>query len=166
MKAWMFGLIWLSLGIWLAWRSDRPAGDRAMMVLFWPLFLGGSTPQPAGPLERLRDAMGTPTPLIDELRAALGALQQREARITAALAGLSEHGEGEVARAQSRSRQMLQEARAQVRQQHEAALAAIEETATRLMLARESGNTDEISALLSTLRARMLAVEEVDGAHG
>jgi hypothetical protein len=159
-KAWLFGIAWVSLGTWLAYRSTRPRSEQAMMVLFWPLFLGNQAPS-ADPLARLRAALGEDTALISELREALSALTRRATRIDTELASLPPHGEGEVAQARERSRQMLIAARQQVRQQHQQALAAIEETSTRLMLARESGDVRQIEAVLGELRSKMLAVEEV-----
>lgn len=161
MKAWLFGVAWVGLGTWLAFRSTRPRSEQVMMVLFWPLFMGNQAPPATDPLSRLQAALGEDTALLSELRQALSALAQRAARIDAELAGLQPHGEGEVARARERSRQMLIAARDQVRQQHQQALAAIEETSTRLMLARESGDVGQIEAVLGELRSQMLAVEEV-----
>ncbi|MFT4975284.1 MAG: DNA anti-recombination protein RmuC [Myxococcota bacterium] len=161
MKAWLFGIAWVSVGAWLAWRASRPRSEQAMMVLFWPLFLGSSVPHAADPLARLRAALGEDTALLSELREALSSLTRRAARIDAELAGLLCEGEGEVAKARQRSRQLLIEARTKLRQQHQQALAAIEETATRLMLARESGDVSQIEAVLGELRSTMLAVEEV-----
>ena len=65
-------------------------------------------------------------------------------------------------RRRAASRVMLQSALDRVRVERQSAIAAVEEAATRLLLAREDGERGEVQALLMALRARLVAGEEVE----
>lgn len=128
------------------------------MLFFWPFFLG-DTPQKSSALIRLRSAMRPDDPaysLVNELERALQRMHSRQQRLDNALRDLDQSGE-----ANPRCRELLQQACKQTQQELNGVLAEIEETATRLILAREGGPGEEVSDLLGALHARMLSVLEV-----
>lgn len=173
MKALIFGAIWLCIGTVVAFRDPRPWAERLLAALFWPFFII-STPPPVGPpthapLERLRQAMGEG----DAAEALLGELERTVARLRARVERLSQAAEkvaggpsedSAMGRARGDSERLLQEARAKARLELEAALVAIDDAATRLVIAREAGQPGEVAALLAALRQRLLAEAEVDAA--
>jgi hypothetical protein len=168
-KALIFGLCWVGVGAALASRrrpGEGPA-ELALAVLFWPLFLaqGGGGPAPADPMDRLRRALGpgdAAAGLLGELEEALRRLAARQARVEAALRELRGAGEGPGTEVRRASEAMLRGALERVRAERHAALAAVEEAATRLLLAGEDGDRGEVEHLLQALRARLVAGEEVE----
>ncbi len=178
MRAALFGLLWLLPGVWLALRGrTRPAAERVLILVFWPFFLGAEGPVeaappswtcPEGPLGRLHQALGgdhAATGVVVELQRAVARLEDRLSRLDAALGQLASGEQGEVSEAlraaRSRSADLLEHARARCRGELDAALAAVEETATRLVIARETGSSTEVRGLLDSLRSRLHAAEEV-----
>lgn len=176
MKALLFGALWLAPGLLLALRrAERPLGERVLSLLFWPFFLftGDAAPPsqqaaPTGPLGRLHRALGADagaTAVVRELQQAISRLEGRLARVEAALAEveapLPSEESGSLAEARRRSATLLRETRGACLVELEAALAAVEETATRLVIVRERGSSDEVGALLEALRGRLQAAEEV-----
>lgn len=176
MKAVLFGALWLAPGLVLALRRvERPALERGLSLLFWPFFLFTGEPAvpraartPTGPLGRLHRALGGDagaTAVVRELQQAISRLEERLARVESALSELEHAGaapeEGSLAEARRRSASLLRDARDACRTELEAALAAVEETATRLVIARETGSSDEVGELLEALRGRLQAAEEV-----
>lgn len=166
MKAALLLAAWLAAGAFVAFRGPRAPGERLLALLFWPFFLG-APPAPAEPasLARLRRALGdgdAAADVVAELRSALDRLSARRARVAEELAGLGEGDGGDGARA--RSRELLTQALAAVERERARVEAAVEETATRLVLARDSGADDQVDALLGALRSRLSAAEEVSPA--
>jgi len=175
-KALVFGLLWVSVGVVVAARVGASRGERVLVLLFWPFFLvGGEEPEPElrrgrGPLSRLRQALGgedAAEAVVGELERAVERLERRLSRVDAAHAELDAAvgpgGDSDLARARRRSMTMLEEARERCRQELDAALAAVEETATRLVVAQETGSSVEVRGLLESLRSRLRAAEEVAG---
>lgn len=176
MKAVVFGLIWISAGVLIAVRTGGSRGERALVLLFWPFFLVGGdhteteAAQRPGPLGRLRQALGggdTAASVVGDLERVVARLERRLSRVEAAHAELDadvRSGEdSDLARARQRSAAMLGEARERCRRELDAALAAVEETATRLVIAQETGTSAEVQGLLASLRGRLQAAEEVAG---
>lgn len=161
---------WLMVGAWVAFRSQRPPGERALALLFWPFFLqgmpGAAAPAPVEPsLARLRRALGegdAADDVVAELSRALQRLRGRRDRLQAELDGLGEAAVGPVADARSRSRGLLAAARGRLEVELARAEGAVEETATRLVLAGEAGATADVEPLLEALRSRLSAAEELD----
>ena len=171
MKAWLFLALWLAVGLWLARQGERSPAERALALFFWPFFLGqgDEEPPPPSPLERLRTALGerdlAGQAIAEELERALDRLRAKLARVEGALAELPREGEGAVAQARAASRKLLESARQRHRRDLDAALAAMEEAATRLHLAQDASERGAVDALLRSLKDRLLAEEEV-GATG
>jgi len=178
-KAVVFGLIWISVGVVFAARSGGSRSERALVLLFWPFFVVGGVdaetdaPQNTGPLGRLRQALGggdTAAAMVGELERTVARLESRLSRVQAAQAELDGDvrpgGDSDLARARERSAAMLGEARERCRRELDAALAAVEETATRLVIAQETSSSAEVEGLLASLRSRLQAAEEVAGVEG
>ena len=179
MKALLFGALWLGPGVVVALRaSSRHPVERLLCLLFWPFFLFDTdeAPQPAagpvprGPLARLHRALGgddAASSVVLELQQAVARLEERLQRMDAALgelgpeAGAALPEADPLADARARSTSLLQEARTTCKSELDAALAAVEETATRLVIARETGSSAEVRELLASLRGRLQAAEEV-----
>lgn len=162
---------WLAVGLAVGLRGQRAPWERALAVAFWPFFLlvpaGGGVLQ-AGSVERLRAALAPDDPaqaLVDNLERALRRQQARVARLEEAVGRAGEvEGDGpELVAARRRSLALLVAARDRERAAVGAALAAVEETSTRLWLLRERGEPAEVDALLRGLAARLDADLEVDG---
>lgn len=156
MKALLFLGGWLCVGVVVATMRVEGPLERALALLFWPFFLvqPAQAPPRTGALERLRSALGPEAgseAFVEELDRALRSLRARLERVEGALAELDED--------QGTSRQLLEEARDRARQDLEEALAAIEESAARLVIAQSTGG--EVDAILAALRHRLLAAEEV-----
>ena len=171
MKAWLFLALWLAVGFWVARQAGRSSTERALALLFWPFFLGqgDDDPLPPSPLDRLRTALGerdlAGQAIAEELERALDRLRARLARVEGSLAELPREGRGAVAQARDASRKLLESAREHHRRDLDAALAAMEEAATRLYLAQDASERGAVDALLRSLKDRLLAEEEV-GATG
>ncbi len=175
MKAWLFVTGWVAVGAFLAFRpgSGRRGAEAALVLLFWPFFLAQAPPRAGAravdPLVRLRSALGEDPGaqvVADELECALDGVRDRLARVDRALTEISSDGDGAVGEARATSRLLLEEAQQRSRAELDEALAAIEEAATRLVLARESREAGQVDAILTTLRDRLLAVEEVEAWPG
>lgn len=169
MKALLFGVAWVGVGAVLATRRrGAGAAELLLMVAFWPLFLGGGADAPASvdPMDRLRRTLGpgdVAEGLLRDLGAALLRLAERQERVEGALRELATADlRGPAGEARAASRVMLQSALDRVRIERQSAIAAVEEAATRLLLAREEGERGEVEALLMALRARLVAGEEVE----
>lgn len=160
---------WLLVGVAVAFRGARPPGERALGLVFWPFFVGGqSEPDDAAPtdpaLARLHRALGegdAADDVVAELHRALGRLRARRDRVQAEIDALGADAAGPRADSQARSRALLEAARDRVGAELARAEAAIEETATRLVLAHEAGDAAEVGPLLDALRGRLGAAEEL-----
>ena len=168
MKALLLLAGWTAVGSWVAFRGERSVGERALALLFWPFFLGQDAPVEGPGLHpasaRLARALGegdAAGEVVAELSVALFGLEARQARVQDELAGLGPEVQGEVGDARRRSRALLTEALARLAAEQARAEAAIEETATRLVLAREAGQDEDVGVLLNALRARISAAEEL-----
>lgn len=166
---------WLAVGTWVAFRTQRPPGERALALLFWPFFLqgmpGASASAPIEPsLARLSRALGegdAADDVVAELSRALQRLRGRRDRVQAELDVLGAAAAGPVADARARSRALLEAARDRLEVELARAEGAVEETATRLVLAGEAGEagaTADVGPLLEALRSRLSAAEELDPA--
>lgn len=170
MKAAVLLGAWLSVGAWVALRGPRPPLERALAWLFWPFFLGESGPAPADvevdpTLARLQRALGegdAADGVVAELSRALGRLRGRRDRVQSELDALGAGPVGPVGDARARSRALLEAALARIHAELGLVEAAIEETATRLVLSREGGGGAEVGPLLDALRGRLAAAEELD----
>ena len=170
MKAGLLLCAWLLVGVWVAFRAPRSAGERALALLFWPFFLGDApvvaTSRHVEPsLARLRRALGegdAADDVVAELSRALARLRGRQGRVQAELDALGLGASGPVAEARERSRALLVAAFDRIQGELARAEAAIEETATRLVLAREGGGAADVGPLLDALRVRLAAAEELD----
>jgi hypothetical protein len=163
MRAALFGVGWVALGVLLIRRQNCPLGwfDRILFCLFWPFFLGDSEGrQPQAPLVRLALALEPDDPaeeLVHALRVAVDQLQHRLQRVERALMEL---GGGQASR-DSCSYGLLLEAREQTRAELTQTLQVVDEAATRLVLAREEDERAQVAQLLAELRARLEAGEEL-----
>ena len=158
MKVMAFGGAWLFVGALVAARNPQPPLVRGLILFFWPFFVVDIPEKPSA-IVRLRSAMHSDDPansLVGELENALERMHARQVRLGRALRELEGTASSNV-----RSRVLLQDAHDQYQQEFDAVIAAIEETATRLILAREAGSHEEVSALLGALHARMMSVLEV-----
>lgn len=164
MRAWIFAALWLGTGLLVATRGPRSPSERALCLLFWPFFLGETSPNAPAPLIRLQRALGTDPgaeALLASLERALDELRQRLKRLDAALLQLPDPGDGPLAQARQESRRLLEETRDAQRLELERALARVEQAATRLFLAQETADRGEVQRVLENLRHRLLAEEEV-----
>ncbi|MCB9780891.1 MAG: hypothetical protein H6742_20145 [Alphaproteobacteria bacterium] len=183
MDALLLLMAWTAAGVVVATRGARPAWERVLAVAFWPFFLAASLapaaetapvatePPSPSPVQRLRQALPAGDPALATVAAldrALSAQQARLSRLDRALAELVDGPDAGVdaaldaARGQSRA--LLSAARERERAALSEALAAVELTATRLWLLRETGEQQAMGALLDELAARLGAAEEVDAA--
>ncbi len=162
MKALLLLGLWIGAGMWFARLRTDPV-ERVMATLFWPFYVGAPNAlERPDHLTRLAAALGpglATDGLLSEVDAALRRVIARRQRVTAALEALGPiDGADEVRQA---SRRLLEEAQARIDAQLAAAHAAIADTATRLVLARDGDDPAELESLMSALRARLLASEEV-----
>jgi hypothetical protein len=170
-KALIFVGLWLGVGAFVSLRRPAPPAERVLAALFWPLFLLSPTGPAAAPradepapLRRLRAALGPADPaaaVVGELAAALARVDARAARLAAALAELGPDDGGAIGQARARSRELLDRSRQAAERERDEALAAIEEAATRLLVASEDGERADVAGLLRSLRARLDASREL-----
>ena len=168
MKALLLLAGWTAIGSWVAFRGDRTVGERGLALLFWPFFLGQEPPAAGAGLHpslaRLARALGegdAAEEVVTELSAALYGLSARRHRVQEELTGLGPEEAGDVGDARRRSRGLLTQALAALDGERAQAEAAIEETATLLVLARETGQDEDVGVLLRALRARISAAQEL-----
>lgn len=157
MKAALLLAAWLAVGLYIATRGGRRAcGGGAMVLLFWPFFLGQ---RPAMmPMDRLRGALAPfdpALPLVAELDTAVRRLSARLARVEAALAE-AESGP---------SRALLAEAQQRLAADLAATLAAVDEAAARLTVLQDEGERAEVESALRALQGRLAAGEELGQAR-
>lgn len=168
MKAAVFVVVWLALGVAVAARTPRPSWERALCAAFWPFFLAADLAGTTvlGPVDRLRAALAPDDPaqrLVADLAAAIARQVARVDRLEHAVAGTQagSGSAGALEAARGTSRDLLVSALARERTALADTLAAVEVTATRLWLLRESGDRDEIDRLVADLASRLQAGEEV-----
>lgn len=168
MKALLLLVGWSAIGSWVAFGGDKTIAERALSLIFWPFFIGQDTAAEGAGLHpasgRLARALGegdAAEEVVTELSGALFKLSARRARVQEELAGLGPEVVGEVGDARRRSRALLNQALDRLAAEQAHAEAAIEETATRLVLAREAGQEEDVGVLLNALRARIAAAEEL-----
>ena len=156
MKALLFLVLWLGIGLAFASRRGGSPGERLMVTLFWVFFLGAPTEQrPTGALARLERACAgdrSAEVLLASLRREEQGMVGKVQRLEAACA--------EAADADARSLGLLESSLSQARAQLLELHALADEAAVRLLVSAErDGGTGRV---LADLRARLDALCEVE----